>query len=376
MPTANDSSPYASRQARLGAILQRDQLDCLVLNPGPGMTYLTGMHFHLSERPIIAIFRPNFPLIFVLPELETGKTKSAPFSLQTFPYGEDPSTWDSVFQQASQAAGLTTGALGIEPRYLRLLEYRFLEDAASEAEFVSAERSLSELRIRKDETEINSMRKAVDIAQNALQATLPIINVGTTEREVASELVVQLLKLGSDPKLPFFPIVASGPHSANPHATPTDRPLQNGDLLIIDWGANVDGYFSDITRTFAIGEIDTALIRIGEVVLDANTSASDVAKPDTPASEVDKAARSVIEDAGYGEYFIHRTGHGLGLESHEEPYIRTDNPQLLQEGMTFTIEPGIYLPGRGGIRIEDDILVTSEGAEVLTDLPRELTPLG
>jgi Xaa-Pro dipeptidase len=372
----NDSSQYTQRQARLGAILQRDQFDGLVLNPGPGLTYLTGLHIHLSERPVIAIYRPNLPLILVLPELEAGKTTTLPFSVQTFPYGEDPSTWDFVFQQAFQAAGLTKSTLGIEPRYLRLLEYRFLEDAASEAKFGSAERSLSELRSRKDETEINSMRKAVDIAQNALQETLPKIKAGITEREVASELVVQLLKLGSDPKLPFFPIVASGPNSANPHANPTDRPLQNGDLLIIDWGANVGGYYSDITRTFTIGEIDPALISIGEVVLDANSSAREVTKPDTSASDVDKAARSVIEDAGYGEYFIHRTGHGLGLEAHEDPYIRAENPQLLQEGMTFTIEPGIYLPGRGGIRIEDDVFVTPEGAEVLTDLPRELTPLG
>jgi Xaa-Pro dipeptidase len=188
-------------------------------------------------------------------------------------------------------------------------------------------------------------------------------------------LVIQLLQHGSSSHFPFAPIVSGGPNSANPHATPSDRALAPGDLLVIDWGANVDGYFSDITRTFAIGDVDSELVRIAQLVIDANASGRTAARAGIPAAQVDEAARNIIAEAGYGEYFTHRTGHGLGLEVHEEPYIRSDNQQLLEVGMTFTIEPGIYLPGRGGVRFEDNIVVTPNGIESLTNLPRELITL-
>jgi Xaa-Pro dipeptidase len=148
--------------------------------------------------------------------------------------------------------------------------------------------------------------------------------------------------------------------------------LAQGDLLVIDWGATVNGYVSDLTRTFAIGEPDSELAHIAEIVTAANAAARQAASPGVPAKDVDTAARSVIEQAGYGEFFTHRTGHGLGLEGHEEPYIRADNNQLLRKGMTFTIEPGIYLPDRGGVRVEDDFVITSERGESLSNLPRHL----
>jgi Xaa-Pro dipeptidase len=227
----------------------------------------------------------------------------------------------------------------------------------------------------KDEVELAAMLKAADIAQQALQATLPMIKIGITEKEIAAELSMQLLQNGSNPRLPFFPIVSGGPNSANPHAAPSERKLERGDLLVIDWGANVDGYFSDITRTFAIGEVEPEYHKITEVVLTANQAGHAAAGPGVPAAEVDRAAREVIESAGYGAYFTHRTGHGLGLEGHEEPYIRGDNQMALQPGMTFTIEPGIYLPNRNGVRIEDDVVITTDGCKSLTDLPRELITL-
>jgi len=228
----------------------------------------------------------------------------------------------------------------------------------------------------KDETEIAAMQRAVEIAQNALRDTIPAIKPGVTEREIAAELTTHLLRRGSSPAFPFQPIVSGGPNSANPHAVPTDRPLQRGDLLVIDYGATVEGYFSDITRTFAIGAVEPELRHIAEIVEQANAAGRAAAGPGVPARTVDEAARSVIEDAGYGEYFTHRTGHGLGLEVHEPPFIRGDNEQILQPGMTFTVEPGIYLPGRGGVRIEDDILITEDGSRSLTDLPRPLWRLG
>jgi Xaa-Pro dipeptidase len=220
------------------------------------------------------------------------------------------------------------------------------------------------------------MQEAVYIAQKALEETLPEIESGISERELAGKLVVALLANGSDPEMPFSPIVASGPNSANPHAFPTDRQLSKGDMLIIDWGANVGGYFSDLTRTFAVGGVNEEMSKIAQIVLDANVAARSKAGPGVPAQEIDQAARKVIESAGYGEFFTHRTGHGLGIEGHEEPYIREGNPVPLIPGMTFTIEPGIYLPGKGGVRIEDDVVVTNEGLLSFSDMPRELKILG
>ncbi len=363
---------YTMRHAQLAVAIQTSGLDVLALNPGKSLTYLTGLHFHLSERPVLALFVPHTPPIVVLPELEALKIESLDYPVQAFPYGEGPDTWGAVFHQAAQAAKVDGRRVGVEPRCMRVLELNLLEASAPQAEVLSGEEILISLRVHKDASEIASMRAAVDIAQRALQATLSSIKAGVSELQLASELTLQLLRHGSEPEIPFSPIVASGPNSANPHVTPSDRVLAQGDLLVIDWGATVNGYVSDLTRTFAISEPEPELARIAEIVAAANAAGREVAAPGVPASEVDKAARSVIEQAGYGKFFTHRTGHGLGLEGHEEPYIRADNDQPLEEGMTFTIEPGIYLPNRGGVRVEDDFIITSDSGESLSDLPRQL----
>ena len=231
------------------------------------------------------------------------------------------------------------------------------------------------LRLLKSADEIARMKQAAVIAQTALLATLRTVSAGMTEKAIANELIIQLLRAGSDPDMPFQPIVATGPNSANPHAVPTDRELQPGDLLLVDWGAGFEGYFSDITRTFTFGEVDPELMKIGTIVRAANEAGRKAGKPGLAAGVVDRAARAVIDEAGYGPYFTHRTGHGLGMEAHEPPYIFAENNLVLAKGMTFTVEPGIYLPGKGGVRIEDDVVVTADGLESLTDLPREVLPI-
>ncbi len=369
-------SKYLTRQKKLKLAIQNANLDAIVINPSPSLYYLTGLHFHMSERPVVVIFPALGDPAIVLPELEAAKLEKVSFPLQSFLYGEDPSRWTQVFSQSLQHTKLQNGTVGVEPRALRVLEVNLLLQASSNINFKPAEEVIAALRMFKDNLEITAMRRAVQIAQDALRAILPNIEVGNSEKEVAAELSMQLLQYGSSPQLPFFPIVSTGQNSANPHAVPSDRKLAEGDLLVIDYGANVDEYFSDITRTFAIGSVEPEFQHIAKVVLAANQAGHRAAKPGTPIGEIDKAAREVIELAGYGEYFIHRTGHGLGLECHEEPYIRSDNLNTIEIGMSFTIEPGIYLPNRGGVRIEDDVIVTENGCESLTDLPRELISLG
>ncbi len=363
-----------ARFDKLAASLRTSGLDAVILNPGPTLTYLTGLRFHLMERPVVLLFAPDKTPAIVLPELEMQKMRGQPFT--PFPYDENPAEWEAAFRGAVQSLGLDGKRIGVEPRQLRLLDFRFVRDAAPEAEFPDASSALAELRVRKDQAEVQAMRRAVKIAQEALEATVPLIKIGMTEKEVSAELVVQLLKHGSEPEMPFSPIVSAGPNSANPHAAPTDRKLQRGDLLVVDWGAACDGYISDLTRTFAVGQADAECARIHKIVQEANAAGRAAAKPGVPCAEVDRAARQVIEQAGYGIYFTHRTGHGIGMEAHEEPYMRGDNLQLLEPGMAFTVEPGIYLPEHNGVRIEDNVVITESGAESLSDMPREMRAVG
>ncbi|HSO11316.1 MAG TPA: Xaa-Pro peptidase family protein [Anaerolineales bacterium] len=361
---------------KLNASLRTSDLDAVILNPGPTLTHLSGLRFHLMERPVVLLFAKDQDPAIVLPELELQKVASLPYKLQVFAYPENPSEWDNAFRKAVQALGLDGKRIGVEPRQLRLLEFRHVRNGAPEADYPDAGDMLAGLRLRKEQAEVEAMHKAVKIAQAALEATIPLIKIGMTEKELSSELVTQLLKHGSEPEMPFAPIVSGGPNSANPHASPSERKLQAGDLLVIDWGATCDGYISDLTRTFAVGEVEAEYQKIHKIVQDSNAAGRTAAKPGVPCANVDIASRDVIEKSGYGKYFTHRTGHGIGMEGHEEPYMRGDNMQLLEPGMAFTVEPGIYLPGRNGVRIEDNVVITETGADVLSDMPREIRTVG
>jgi Xaa-Pro dipeptidase len=304
------------------------------------------------------------------------KVRALPYEVKAFPYGEKPSAWDGAFRSAIQSLGLDGKRIGVEPRAMRLLEYEYIKTSAPKASFPDASEVVSQLRVHKDADEVIAMCKAVQAAQSALEAAIPLIKIGMSEKELAAELVVQLLRNGSSSELAFSPIVSSGPNSANPHATPSDRKLQPGDLLVVDWGALVDGYISDLTRTFAVGEVDAECQKIHRIVQEANAAGRAAGKPGAACADVDIAARTVIEKAGYGQYFTHRTGHGIGMEGHEDPYMRGDNMQLLEPGMAYTVEPGIYLPGRNGVRVEDNMVITTTGVDCLSDMPREIRVVG
>ncbi|KPK93965.1 MAG: peptidase M24 [Anaerolineae bacterium SM23_ 63] len=363
---------HQERLTRLIQTMKTEKLDAIALNPGPSLYYITGLSFHLMERPVVLILSLNDKPTLILPDLERSKAERSDLDLELISYGEDDASRSQAFQEASTRHDLDKRRIGVEPLRSRVFELRLLESVAPQASFTSCEATLSSLRIIKDENERDSIRRAVLVAEEALRATIPLIRLGMSERELASELTIQLLRAGSEPAMPFKPIVASGPNSALPHATPTDRRLQNGDLLIIDWGATVDGYISDITRTFALGEINTELEKIHTVVQRSNAAGREAIRPGASCQEIDRASRSVIDDSGYGQFFIHRTGHGIGLEAHEHPNIREGNLQILTPGMTFTVEPGIYLPDRGGVRVEDNVIVTESGGESLSTYSRQL----
>jgi Xaa-Pro dipeptidase len=365
-----------NRLEQLIQSLESASLDGMVINPGPSQSYLLGVRFYLFERPIVLMVAAGHPPALVLPALEVTKALSAPVPLELFPYQDNPATWPDAFQKASRFLGWDQKQgtkIGVEVDRLRLLEARYLEAALPQAKLVD-KNPVMWMRMHKDEEELAMMRKAIQIAEAGLTAAIPLMKIGMTELELSAEIGFQTTRAGSE--VPGNPMVAAGPNGANPHASVSERPLQDGDLLVIDFGAMYGGYCADLTRTFAVGEPLQEYAHIHQITLAANTAGRSAARPGIPAGEVDRAARAIIENAGYGPYFTHRTGHGLGSEPHEEPYIFGENPLILEPGMVFTVEPGIYLPGRAGARVEDDLVITANGAESLSTMPRELIVVG
>lgn len=350
-------------------------LDGLALVPGPNMVYLSGIHAHLSERPIVLFVPADDDPAIIIPILEAQKARDAGFAEDHIFSWSDEEGYTESFQHACALLELSDYLLGVESLHMRVLELELLHRYAPGLTTAHAEPVMSALRLVKDENELAAMQKAVQVAETAMRQLIPRIEAGQSEKQIAAMLVQELTVAGSEAN-PFGPIVSAGPNSAIPHATPTSRPIEDGDLLVIDWGAIVDGYPSDITRTFAVGELSPEFERIYETVNEANRVAKSVVRPGACGQDVDRAARTSISDSGYGAFFIHRTGHGLGLEVHEPPYITEGNIDPLREGAVFTIEPGIYLPGRGGVRIEDDVVVTADGCRSLTTLSRDLIRVG
>ncbi|MFQ5420109.1 MAG: M24 family metallopeptidase, partial [Anaerolineae bacterium] len=344
--------------------------------PGPNMHYFTDLDFHTSERPIVAFFPTTGDPALVVPGFESFKASNAAGALpwRIFSWSDEEGV-DGAFAACCAALQLSGKRVGVEELGWRFKEHSLLQAHAAGVAVVPADPLITSMRQVKDALEIERMKAAVHIAEGALAATLPKIKIGMTEREVAAELMVALLKGGSGP-LPFSPLVQTGATGATPHASAGDRKLAEGDLLIIDMGARVQGYASDITRTFAVGAISDKAKQIYEVVKQANAAGRAASKPGATCQDVDRAARAVIEGHDYGEYFIHRTGHGLGLEGHEPPFMVEGDTTLLEAGLTYTVEPGIYIQGVGGVRIEDDVVITAAGADSLTTFDRALTTVG
>jgi Xaa-Pro dipeptidase len=349
-------------------------LDAVALIPGANLRYVTGLDFHLMERPLMVFFVPGSDPVAVVPALEESRLAALETPFTILPWA-DAEGYQAAFAAAAGALSLNHKRIGVEELVMRLLEVNIIHQAFLDVELVPAGDALAALRLHKGPDAIASIRAAIDISQAALQATIDAVRPGMTEREITSRLVMEQLQRGGG-KHPFEPIVLSGPRSALPHGEPGERRVAAGDPLLIDFGTTVDGYASDITRTFSLGTPSRQFAEVYAVIQAANAAGRKACFPGVTAEVVDRAARRVIEDAGYGPYFTHRTGHGLGLQAHEPPDIVAGSTRVLEPGMVFTVEPGIYLPGEVGVRIEDNIVVTADGAESLTTFTRDLITLG
>jgi Xaa-Pro dipeptidase len=368
---------YAERLSHLQSELRQRQIDCLAVIPGANMRYMTGLDFHLMERPTIGFFPKEAKPVFVLGSLEVPRIKRAIesgtlYDADVFSY-TDAVGPEQAYEQAMTALP-EIQRYAVEYLSMRVLELKIVQRHVPAAAMQDAGPLMDALRLRKGPEEVASMRRAISVSEAALEDVLGQLKLGMTEREIANMLTIAQLDAGGG-VVPFEPIVLIGPNAAQPHGTPGSTPLKKGSVLLIDFGTSSGGYISDITRTFFVGQPSEKHRAIYEAVLAANMAGRSASGPGVSCEDVDRASRAVIERAGYGEYFIHRTGHGIGMEGHEGPYIREGNPLPLEPGMTYTIEPGIYLAGEIGVRIEDNLVVTETGVETLTTFPRDLRVL-
>ena len=263
--------------------------------------------------------------------------------------------------------------LGFEGDHTSVSQFKAMQDVFSNVNWESTSMLMENLQAIKDQSELAAIRTAVEITDAIYEEIIPMLKVGTTEKDVAIQLVTRYRQESDGEAYP--PIVAGGPNSALPHAVPGDRPFEKGDFIVIDAAAKFSGYHADMTRTPVVGEATDKHREIYNTVKDAQQAGCDTAKAGMTCKEVDNVTRDYITEKGYGEYFNHGTGHGLGLEIHTEPRMSQLSTQTLETNNVVTIEPGIYLEGWGGVRIEDDVIIHEEGCEVLNKTTKELVVL-
>jgi len=286
---------------------------------------------------------------------------------------EPQSLWVGLWQQLSQTSNVDV--VGFESAHLVHRDFQRLLEAGARWQWRPTSDLVEALRERKDADEVVLIREAISAAEQALHLTISQVRSGMTELEIAGLLERALRQSGSD-GFPFPSIVASGPNAALPHAHPTDRELTKGDFLLMDFGARVGGYCSDVTRTFVFGRATDEQREVHDIVRTANERAVKAVRPGMSGRDADGLARGYIQDRGFGDLFGHSLGHGIGLEVHEAPRLAKTADAPLVEGAVVTVEPGIYRPGWGGVRIEDDVYLSPDGAHVLTRFPRELIEIG
>ncbi|MBM7566884.1 M24 family metallopeptidase [Paenibacillus sacheonensis] len=361
----------ASRINKLHAYMDVNGIDAMLITAPKHVYYLTGFASEPHERFLGLLLPRGEEAKLLVPALdyEAAQAASGATNIHTHADTDDA----HAILRGLMPSGVR--CLGVEKEHLTVSRFEAMSGAIGAESYVDIGMQLRDMRAVKAPEEAERMREAVRIVEDVLRAGIGLVKPGVTEIELVAELEYQMKKRGAQGPS-FDTLVLAGAKSAMPHGMPDRNVVKEGELLLFDLGVFANGYASDITRTFAVGEITDEMKRIYNAVLAGNLRAVEAVRPGASFGSLDRAARESITAAGYGPQFNHRLGHGLGLDIHEYPSIHGNNGELLREGMTFTIEPGIYVPGIGGVRIEDDVLVTSQGVEVLTRYPKELTVIG
>jgi len=341
------------RVSRLRNALDEKRLEALIISEIENVRYLTGF----TGSSAVAVVSKDDSVLITDGRYREQARIEAP-------------QWETVVYTGDLAKSISSVLEGVESPGFEVtasfdLIERLREALTSRSTLLPTRGIVEELRERKDEQEISLIRQALDCAGKAFAETLPLVKPGNTEREIAAELDYRMMLSGADGAA-FETVVASGPNSSLPHAGITDRVLEEGDLVVVDFGARKSGYCTDTSRTLVLGEPDPRQHAIFETVKEAGDAALSALKAGLPASEADGAARKVVADSGFADSFSHGLGHGVGLEVHEKPVLSSSSKDVLRPGMVFTVEPGIYIEGWGGVRLEEMVLLTSSGVQVLS----------
>jgi Xaa-Pro aminopeptidase len=351
----SERASFADRRTRAAAKLRERDLSALVVSPGADLFYLAGYQMFASERLTCLVLDRDGKAALVCPVLEAPRAAVAAPDIERSMWGETDDPYAIVASLIRPSGGV---ALADQMWASFVLK---LQDALPRRVFHVASEITRDLRIRKDAGEVEALRLVSESADRAYARILGRPFAGRTEREIGADLA-ELLR-GEGHEEVGFTIVASGPNGASPHHETGDRRIVDGDAVVLDFGGAMRGYRSDITRTVRVGRSGGRdEQKVHDIVRRAQEAGYAAARNDASAESVDAAARGVIDDAGYGEFFIHRTGHGIGLDGHEHPYLVRGNNETLKPGMAFSIEPGIYIPGRFGVRIEDIAVIDDDGS--------------
>jgi len=351
-------------------ILKKEKLDGCIMGPSDDLEYLAGIaNFH-DER-----FRGFFVLadgryFFICPQLYYEEVRNALGEDTHIYIWSDSEGVNGTFAEAEKDYELSgkTFAINDGVRAIDLIDMGEI----IKGNFINGHSMLEELRIIKDEEEISYLAKAAEIADNTFREIVKFIKPGMREKDIATKMVELLVEFGGT-DVSFDPIVASGPNSSKPHYSDYDRIIEEQDLIILDYGCKYKGFCSDISRMVFVGEPKDEWKKVYEIVLKANMEAEKAIREGVKAEDIDAVAQKVIRDAGYGEYILTRTGHGIGSAVHEAPYIKEGNEQILKTGMAFSVEPGVYIAGKFGMRVEDIVVVDGDGVNVLNKASKEMT---
>jgi len=346
---------------KLRALLEERHIDGLLVTNGCNRRYITGF---TGTAGVALVSRQGAVFITDFRYVEQASKQVEGFEIVQH-------SGPIVEEIAKQVKRLGIGKLGFEQEDVTYAAYKAYEEAISSAELVPTSQVVEKLRLIKSEAEIKILKEAAEIADAAFAHILSFIRPGVKEIEVANELEFFMRKQGASSSS-FDTIVASGYRSALPHGVASEKTIERGELVTLDFGAYYKGYCSDLTRTVAVGEISAELKTIYDIVLEAQQRGMSGLKAGMTGKEADALTRDYIRKKGYGDYFGHSTGHGIGLEIHEGPALSFRSDMVLEPGMVVTVEPGIYIPELGGVRIEDDVVITADGNEALTHSPKEL----
>lgn len=364
----NNSGIFAERLSNLQSYMQEVEVDLVAIAPTPNMRYLLGFAPLHDERPCALLVRPDKTSL-VVPQLNADEVESHT-GLEAIRW-TDAEGPDKALSTAFKNVGVKPGGVLAADDTMRADVLMLFQEMIEPSQSIPASEVIGPLRMRKSEEEVEGLQRAAEMADKAVLVGVEAIRAGVTEREVAEKIANYFSSQGADSVA--FTIVSSGPNGAFPHHLFSDRVIEDGDMIVVDIGAPLNGYQSDVTRMVHVGEPTDEERSVYDLVLEANTKGREAAMAGGRARDVDAAARTVISEAGYGPNFLHRTGHGLGLEVHEPPWITGESDTVLEPGMVFSVEPGVYLQGKFGVRIEDIVMVTENGeCHCFTGLEREL----